>query len=66
MSLDEVLQQMGMVVEGVKTTKAAYELAERMKVEMPITKELYQVLLDAKLPRQAVEDLMGRLKRHEV
>ncbi len=65
MSLEEVLERMGMVVEGVKTTKAAYELAERMQVEMPITKELYEVLFEAKLPRHAVEDLMGRLKRHE-
>lgn len=65
MSLEEVLDRMGMVVEGVKTTKAAYELAERMQVEMPITKELYQVLFEAKSPRRAVEDLMGRLKRHE-
>ncbi|WP_305013111.1 NAD(P)H-dependent glycerol-3-phosphate dehydrogenase [Ammoniphilus sp. CFH 90114] len=66
MSLEEVLEKMGMVVEGVKTTKAAYELAEKIGVEMPITRELYQVLFQAKSPRQAVEDLMGRVKRHEV
>lgn len=65
-SLDEVLDKMGMVVEGVKTTKAAYELSLRLGVEMPITRELYAVLFANKQPRQAVEDLMGRLKTHEM
>ena len=36
-SLEEVLESMGMVVEGVRTTKVAHELAEKMEVEMPIT-----------------------------
>ena len=35
--LDEVLENMGMIVEGVSTTKAAYELAQQLEVEMPIT-----------------------------
>ena len=35
-SLEEVLESMGMVVEGVRTTKAAHELAEKMEVEMPL------------------------------
>ncbi|HJV46545.1 MAG TPA: NAD(P)H-dependent glycerol-3-phosphate dehydrogenase [Bacillota bacterium] len=65
-SLSEILEQMGMVVEGVKTTKAAYELARQAGVEMPITQELYKVLFETKSPRQAVEDLMGRIKTHEM
>lgn len=65
-SLNEVLEKMGMVVEGVKTTKAAYELSIRLGVEMPITGELYTVLFENKQPRQAVEDLMARLKTHEM
>lgn len=63
--LDEVLQEMGMVVEGVKTTKAAFHLAKKINVEMPITTELYQVLFANKTPQNAVEDLMGRVKTHE-
>lgn len=65
-TLSDVLAQMGMVVEGVKTTKAAYELSTEQGVEMPITRELYHVLFADKSPRQAVEDLMGRLKTHEM
>ncbi|MFF2090128.1 NAD(P)H-dependent glycerol-3-phosphate dehydrogenase [Paenibacillus sp. NPDC058174] len=64
--LDEVLERMGMVVEGVKTTRAAYELASRYEVEMPITAQLYQVLFAGSSPRTAVENLMGRLKTHEI
>lgn len=64
--LQEVLEGMGMVVEGVKTTDAAYQLSLREGVTMPITHELYQVLFQGKDPKTAVEDLMGRGKTHEV
>ncbi|MFD0586888.1 NAD(P)H-dependent glycerol-3-phosphate dehydrogenase [Paenibacillus sp. GCM10027627] len=64
--LQEVLDKMGMVVEGVRTTQAAYELAGRFDVEMPITTQLYEVLFKGKTPKEAVEDLMGRLKTHEI
>jgi glycerol-3-phosphate dehydrogenase (NAD(P)+) len=65
-ALPEVLESMGMVVEGVKTTKAASELARRYDVSMPITEALYQVLFNAKAPKEAVVDLMGRVKKHEI
>ncbi|CAM3969495.1 NAD(P)H-dependent glycerol-3-phosphate dehydrogenase [Paenibacillus alkaliterrae] len=64
--LDEVLSRMGMVVEGVKTTRAAYDLAKQYDVEMPITFQLYEVLFANKEPRKAVEHLMGRLRTHEI
>jgi glycerol-3-phosphate dehydrogenase (NAD(P)+) len=65
-TLDEVLKTMGMVVEGVKTTKAAYALSQKYDVTMPITTELYQHLFEGKSPQSAVEDLMGRIKTHEI
>ena len=64
--LNEVLQEIGMVVEGIKTTKVALELANKAKVEMPITQEVYRVLFESKEPKQSVNDLMGRQKTHEV
>lgn len=64
--LDEVLEEMGMVVEGVKTTQAAYELSRRLEVTMPITQVLYQVLFEGKAPKQGVMDLMGRVRTHEI
>jgi glycerol-3-phosphate dehydrogenase (NAD(P)+) len=65
-SLDQVLSNVGMVVEGVKTTKTAYSLSRQFGVEMPITDELYRVLFAGKPPKAAVEDLMGRGKTHEI
>ena len=45
-NLQEVLDNMGMVVEGVRTTKAAYQLAQKYNVKMPITNALYNVLFN--------------------
>lgn len=66
LSLNEVLEQMGMVVEGVRTTKAAYQLATKQNVEMPITKGIYDVLFNDKHPKDIVENLMNRDKREEI
>jgi len=65
-NLDEVLENMGMVVEGVRTTKAAYQLAEKYDVKMPITEALYEVLFNGKSPKEAVDSLMARVKTHEM
>jgi glycerol-3-phosphate dehydrogenase (NAD(P)+) len=64
--LETVLERMGMVVEGVRTTRAAYELSKQFKVEMPITAQLYAVLFEGRTPKEAVGELMGRLKTHEI
>ncbi|WP_216829263.1 NAD(P)H-dependent glycerol-3-phosphate dehydrogenase [Alkalihalobacterium elongatum] len=64
-SIDDVLDQMGMVVEGIRTTEAAYLLAKKVEVDMPITSALYEVLFNNKKPDDAVEELMGRVKKHE-
>lgn len=66
MRLDEVLQEMGMVVEGVTTTKTAFALAKKYQVEMPITEQLFQVLFHEKKPEVAVTDLMNRGKTGEL
>ena len=55
-----------MVVEGVKTTKSTYKLSEKLKVEMPITKEIYNVLYNGTDVNEAVMKLMGRDKKHEM
>lgn len=58
--LAEILGEMRMVAEGVKTTESAYNLASRLKVEMPITEKVYQVLYKDKPAREAVLELMTR------
>ncbi|WCK56068.1 NAD(P)H-dependent glycerol-3-phosphate dehydrogenase [Aneurinibacillus sp. Ricciae_BoGa-3] len=66
LTVSEILQKMGMVVEGIKTTQAVYKIAKERNVEMPITRELYSVLFEGKSAREAVGDLMGRVRRHEM
>jgi len=65
-TLEEALDAMGMVVEGVRTTKAAYQLAEKYNVKMPITMALYGVLFENNNVQSAVDSLMSRDKKSEM
>lgn len=65
-SVDEVLGGSKMVVEGVRTTKSAYQLAYKHKVEMPITQEIYRLLFDKADIRNSVLNLTMRSKTHEM
>jgi len=58
--LEEILNEMVMVAEGVKTTQSAMDLSHKYQVDMPITHEVYQVLFEEKEPKKAVYDLMTR------
>ncbi|UOR12452.1 NAD(P)H-dependent glycerol-3-phosphate dehydrogenase [Halobacillus amylolyticus] len=64
--LDEVLEDMGMVVEGVRTAKAAYQLSKTQEVDMPITAGIYQILFEEANPKDVVTQLMTRIRRHEM
>jgi glycerol-3-phosphate dehydrogenase (NAD(P)+) len=63
--LDEIVNSMKMVAEGVKTTNAAADLAKRCSVEMPIADQMYQMLHFGKSPRQAIQNLMERSLKGE-
>jgi glycerol-3-phosphate dehydrogenase (NAD(P)+) len=58
--LSEILGEMRMVAEGVKTTESAYNLAKKLGVEMPIIEKMYQMLYENKPAREAVLELMSR------
>lgn len=62
---EEVLANMGMVVEGIATTKAAYELAQQNHVEMPITTAIYEVLYNKANVKEVVSELMNRVGKYE-
>lgn len=64
--LAEVLTNMGMVVEGVETTKAAYELAKEKGIEMPITEAIYQVLYEGAEVDTVIKDIMLRERKAEL
>ena len=59
-TLQQVLDEMVMVAEGVRTTRSAHDLAQKYGVEMPITEQVYKVLFEDKPPREAVIELMER------
>lgn len=65
-ALDDIIESMVMVAEGVPTTRATKELALRNRVEMPIAGEIHNVLFEGKDPRAAIRDLMLRKPRAEV
>jgi glycerol-3-phosphate dehydrogenase (NAD(P)+) len=65
-ALADVLNELHMVAEGVRTTAAALELGVRHGIELPITAQMAAVLAGRSSPREAVESLMGRPQRAEL
>lgn len=66
MTLDEILQEMKMVAEGVKTTRSVYNLANRLGIELPICNEVYKILFENQPPEKAIPQLMTRTLKHEL
>lgn len=65
-SLDAVVADMGMVIEGVGTAKAAYELAQQQGIDMPITNAIYDVLYNNKEIKSVIEALINREGKSEL
>lgn len=63
--LKEILAEMRMVAEGVKTTRSVYHLARKQGVELPICEQMYHILYEGRSPRAAVATLMQRDLKHE-
>ncbi len=59
------VEKVGMVVEGMFTAEAAYQLSQRVGVEMPITECIYQCINEKISAKEAVDLLMGRDKKNE-
>jgi glycerol-3-phosphate dehydrogenase (NAD(P)+) len=66
MKLSQILGEMRMVAEGVKTAKSVYNLSRKLGVEMPISHEIYHILYDDESPRKALQNLMTRDLKHEL
>lgn len=64
-SLYQIVSKMNMVAEGVTTTLSAHNLSKRENIEMPICKQVYQILYKNKNPKIALQDLMTRKLKHE-
>jgi glycerol-3-phosphate dehydrogenase (NAD(P)+) len=63
--LDEILDGMHAVAEGVWTTKAALAQAKKRRIDMPITEELHKILYQGKSAKDALRDLMKRDQKEE-
>jgi glycerol-3-phosphate dehydrogenase (NAD(P)+) len=63
--LNQILESMEKVAEGVWTTRSARALARKHNVDVPIIQEVYRVLFEDKDPAQAVRDLMLRAPKSE-
>lgn len=62
--ISDILKDMKMVAEGVKTTGAVHRLIEKLKITAPICTEMYRIIYEGKHPKEAVEDLT-KLELHE-
>ncbi len=65
-NLQEILDDMHMVAEGVKTAKSVYNFSRKLKVEMPICHEIYRILYEDLAPKEAVHRLMTRTLKQEL
>jgi glycerol-3-phosphate dehydrogenase (NAD(P)+) len=63
---EEIISEMRMVAEGVKTAKSVYNLSQKLKVEMPICHEIYRILYEDDSPLTAVRRLMTRDLKNEL
>ena len=64
--IGNILSDMNMVAEGVKTAKAAYLLAGKLGIDMPICESIYKILYEDMEPKEAVSSLMTRELKEEV
>ena len=58
-SLADIEANMGMVIEGISTTRAAYELAQELGVYLPITQATYRVIYEGVNIKEAINDIMS-------
>ncbi len=64
--LEEILEQLGQVAEGVVTARSGRNLGLRLGVDMPITEQIYLMLYEAKPVPEALGDLLERQRRSEL
>lgn len=64
-SLEGVLKSIGQAVEGVQTAREVMQISQQLGIEMPITEQVYNVLYQQCLPRNAVMALFGRAQKSE-
>jgi len=59
-NMDEILDELGEVAEGVPTSKALYKIATEKEIYLPIAQEVYAMIEKGKDPMKSVKDLLGQ------
>ena len=65
-TMQQAMDEVQMIVEGVYSAKAGLTLSEKFGIETPIIQAVNQVLFENKNPKQAVDELMQRMKKDEL
>lgn len=63
--IDDILKELGSVAEGVKTSKAVSELAQKLGLEVPLSNAIYEAMYTDITPQQLLDKLMGRKLKEE-
>jgi glycerol-3-phosphate dehydrogenase (NAD(P)+) len=58
-NMDEILEELGEVAEGVPTAKALHRIAKKKEIYLPIAEEVYAMIEEGKDPHESVHDLLG-------
>lgn len=64
-SVDEAVEEIGQVVEGVKTSLEIWRLAGRLGVDMPISEQVYGIIHEGRDPRESLRELLSREQKRE-
>ncbi|MCL2592130.1 MAG: NAD(P)H-dependent glycerol-3-phosphate dehydrogenase [Defluviitaleaceae bacterium] len=65
-SVETAVSEIGMVVEGLNTVKAAYQMALKYNIDMPIVNKIHSVISGERTPKDAMHDLMTRERKEEL
>jgi glycerol-3-phosphate dehydrogenase (NAD(P)+) len=64
--LEDIISEMKMVAEGVKTTRSVYNLSKKLNIDLPICNEIYAVLFENLSIDETIDRLMNRSLKHEL
>ena len=63
--IDDILAELGSVAEGVKTSKALCELAQKLGIAVPVSNAIYEAVYTDITPREIMDKLMNRKLKEE-
>jgi glycerol-3-phosphate dehydrogenase (NAD(P)+) len=63
--IDDILAELGSVAEGVKTSKAVCDLAEKLGIEVPVSSAMYEAVYTDITPQEVLSKLMNRKLKEE-